>query len=61
QGRAVEATLETLDGYTLTVETALACLERVLAGGVAPGFATPSKAFGPDFVLAMPENNVEWR
>ncbi|HBO43373.1 MAG TPA: hypothetical protein DD670_05465 [Planctomycetaceae bacterium] len=60
EGRSVEATLETLDGYSLTVETALACLDRVLAGDVAPGFATPSKAFGPDFIFAMPQTNVEW-
>jgi len=40
-------------GYTLTVAAALAAMERVLAGRAAPGFQTPAKAFGPDFVLAL--------
>jgi short subunit dehydrogenase-like uncharacterized protein len=52
-GRAV-ARLETPDGYALTVETALAAAARVLAGAVAPGFQTPARAFGPDFVLETP-------
>ncbi|HVK11886.1 MAG TPA: saccharopine dehydrogenase NADP-binding domain-containing protein [Gemmataceae bacterium] len=52
-GRAV-ARLETPDGYTLTVETAVAAAARVLAGDVAPGFQTPARAFGPDFVLGIP-------
>jgi short subunit dehydrogenase-like uncharacterized protein len=42
------------EGYTLTVEAALAATLRVLEGAVAPGFQTPSKAFGPDFVLTLP-------
>jgi len=60
QGHAVEATIETLGGYALTVETALACLGRVLAGRVAPGFAPPSQAFGPEFILSMPETDIQW-
>ena len=34
--------------------TALAAIARVLAGGVPPGFQTPSRAYGPDFVLEIP-------
>ena len=26
-------------------------MRRVLAGNIAPGYQTPGKAFGPDFVL----------
>jgi short subunit dehydrogenase-like uncharacterized protein len=53
-GRSAVALLETPDGYALTVETALAAAARVLAGDVAPGFQTPARAFGPDFVLGIP-------
>lgn len=53
-GRTAVARLETPDGYDLTVETALAAVARVLAGGVPPGFQTPATAFGPDFILGVP-------
>lgn len=60
EGNVVEGTLETLDGYTLTVETALACVDRVLGGGVRTGFSTPSRAFGAEFVLSMPRTDVRF-
>ncbi len=50
--RRAAARLDTPDPYTLTSLTAVAALERALAGDVPPGFQTPSKAFGADFVLA---------
>lgn len=50
EGRAVEGTLETLEGYTLTAETAALAAEKVLRGGVKPGAWTPSRAFGPRFI-----------
>jgi short subunit dehydrogenase-like uncharacterized protein len=53
-GGACESWLETPDPYALTAETAVLAVERVLAGGVAPGFHTPGQAFGPDFVLEIP-------
>jgi short subunit dehydrogenase-like uncharacterized protein len=53
-GRRAVARQQTPDGYALTVETALAAAARVLAGDVAPGFQTPARAFGPDFVLGIP-------
>jgi short subunit dehydrogenase-like uncharacterized protein len=53
-GQRVVSRLETPEGYTLTVETALASVARVLAGDATPGFQTPSKAFGPDFILQIP-------
>ncbi|MHC4401912.1 MAG: hypothetical protein ACYTG0_19745 [Planctomycetota bacterium] len=60
EGNSVEATLQTLEGYRLTVLTALASLEKVLAVEVPYGFSTPSKAFGPEFVLNMPETDFRW-
>ncbi len=51
QGRSVITRMETPDGYTLTAETALAGVERVLSGDFKPGFQTPSLAYGADFIL----------
>ena len=53
-GGSAVSLLATPEGYTLTIETALASVQRVLAGGVPVGFQTPSLAFGPDFILQMP-------
>jgi short subunit dehydrogenase-like uncharacterized protein len=41
------------DGYTVTVRTALAVVERVLAGQAEPGFQTPSRMYGADFILGI--------
>ena len=56
----VAATMETASGYKLTVLTATSALERVLAGNVPRGFATPSKAFGKDFILSIPGTEFWW-
>lgn len=56
---AVEATLETLGGYPLTVETSIAAALRTLAGEAPIGFCTPAKAFGKNFILEMPGTDVE--
>jgi short subunit dehydrogenase-like uncharacterized protein len=52
-GGRVATRMTTPDGYTLTALTALAAVEKVLAGEAPPGFQTPSRAYGPDFVLAI--------
>jgi short subunit dehydrogenase-like uncharacterized protein len=52
-GREVEGTLTTPEGYRFTVIAALAAVDRVLAGGIAPGAHTPSTAFGADFVAGL--------
>lgn len=51
-GRAVSR-LTTPDGYTLTAHTAVAVLERVLAGDAPVGYQTAGKAYGGDFVLGI--------
>lgn len=58
-GAAVEATLETLGGYPLTVLTTVTVLEKVLAGEGPKGYATPSMAFGKDFILTMPDTDLK--
>jgi len=52
-GRRAVSRLVTPQAYTLTAAAALAAVERVLAGGASPGFETPARAFGPDFVLEL--------
>jgi short subunit dehydrogenase-like uncharacterized protein len=52
-GRAA-ARLAGPEGYQFTVLTALAALEQVMAGRAPAGFQTPSRAYGPDFVLQIP-------
>lgn len=42
------------EGYTLTALTALAVVERVLAGEVTAGFQTPGRLYGADFILSVP-------
>lgn len=52
-GRVETATLTTPNGYRLTALTAVAAAERVLHGDIAPGFQTPSRAFGAEFILSF--------
>ncbi len=58
-GHSAEATLTTPSAYDLTVLTALAGVERVLAGNIPPGFHTPSRAFGREFILSIPGINYQ--
>jgi short subunit dehydrogenase-like uncharacterized protein len=52
QGRKAAARLHGPEaGMVWTARTALAAVQKVLAGKAVPGFQTPGKAFGPDFVL----------
>lgn len=53
EGHKVVARLRGPEGYVLTVETALLCAERVLAGRAPAGFQTPSLAYGADLVLEV--------
>lgn len=58
-GNVARARLVAPDGYSLTAMTAVAAAVRVLAGGVATGFLTPSAAFGRDFILGFPRTSRE--
>lgn len=53
-GMLARARLRGPDGYTFTAMAAVRIMEAVLEGQVAPGFQTPSRALGPDFVLQIP-------
>jgi short subunit dehydrogenase-like uncharacterized protein len=52
-GRRAVSRLETPEGYALTALTAVGIAQKVLAGDVRPGFQTPSRAYGPDFILSI--------
>ncbi|HEV7515853.1 MAG TPA: saccharopine dehydrogenase, partial [Thermoanaerobaculia bacterium] len=52
-GTVVTATLETPEAYAFTAVSAVAAVERTLAGAVSPGAWTPARAFGPDFVAGL--------
>jgi len=59
QGQTRTATMQTPDGYQLTVQTALAAVRRLLDSGLSGGFFTPTQAFGVEFVLHM--DGVDFR
>jgi len=52
--RKLISRLHTPDGYDFTAPAALAVAEQVLAGHFLPGFQTPGKVYGADFVLSLP-------
>jgi short subunit dehydrogenase-like uncharacterized protein len=54
KGGCVVSRLQGPEGYTTTALTALAILERVLKGETTPGFQTPGKMYGADFILEIP-------
>jgi short subunit dehydrogenase-like uncharacterized protein len=54
RGGRVTSRLRGPEGYTLTALTALAVMERVMAGESRPGFQTPARMYGADFILGIP-------
>jgi short subunit dehydrogenase-like uncharacterized protein len=53
KGDKVVSRLRTPEGYTLTSVTTLEAARRILGGNAEPGFQTPSRCFGPDFILSF--------
>ncbi len=51
EGVEKRALLRTPEGYTLTAMTTLEIVRRVEDGAARSGFQTPSRLFGPDFIL----------
>ena len=60
QDHCVEATVETAATYRFSVLSALAAAERVLAGGIPPGFHTPSARSAPSSCLQIEGSKVSW-
>jgi short subunit dehydrogenase-like uncharacterized protein len=53
-GRSKEIRIASLNGYSLTVFSSLAIVERLIANGFAPGCWTPAMIMGEDFILSLP-------
>ncbi|MBI3167535.1 MAG: saccharopine dehydrogenase NADP-binding domain-containing protein [Chloroflexi bacterium] len=49
--QAVRAKLRTPEAYHLTALTSVEIMKRILASEFKPGFQTPSKVYGADFIL----------
>ncbi len=58
-GRAVEATLVTPQGYALTAATSVDATLRCVAGEVDAGAKTPSLAFGADYISGFDGCSLE--
>jgi short subunit dehydrogenase-like uncharacterized protein len=54
EGRIAVARMRTPNGYELTRLTAVDLAARALAGDVKPGYQTPARAYGADYVLGFP-------
>lgn len=57
-GQSVALQLRTPGAYALSASASLTSVTTVLRDGLAPGFYTPSLAFGPDFILDVPRVSV---
>jgi short subunit dehydrogenase-like uncharacterized protein len=53
-GRSKEIRIASLNGYSLTVFSSLAIVERLIANGFAPGCWTPATIMGEDFIFSLP-------
>jgi len=53
-GRTVQATMTTPNGYDLTVSASLGIVEFLLANDVEGGFYTPSLLMGADYAASLP-------
>ncbi|GAB4496934.1 MAG: saccharopine dehydrogenase NADP-binding domain-containing protein [Anaerolineales bacterium] len=49
--KTIRAKLRTPEAYYLTSLTSVEIMKRILAGNFKPGFQTPSKVYGADFIL----------
>jgi len=58
-GAIRQARLITPDGYTLTAHSSLMIAKKVLKGNAPTGFQTPSRAYGADLVLEVPNAKRE--
>ena len=53
-GRTATARLRVPNGYTITTDSAVAIAQRLMDSAVVPGFTTPARLMGADFVTRLP-------
>lgn len=58
-GHKVAMRMRTRDGYTLTAESGVRAIRKVIEGRLAPGAYTPSAAFGADYVMELEGTRLE--
>jgi short subunit dehydrogenase-like uncharacterized protein len=49
--QVVRAKLRTPEGYRCTALTTVEIMKRILHGDTKPGFQTPARAYGPEFIM----------
>lgn len=54
-GKRIERGIETPNGYTFTVDAALASVEKILRSPPAAGAHSPAMAFGSEFAISLPK------
>jgi short subunit dehydrogenase-like uncharacterized protein len=52
-GNSYTATLETMNGYSLTARTSVLIAEKILKRDFKKGYQTPGTAYGPDLILEI--------
>jgi short subunit dehydrogenase-like uncharacterized protein len=52
--QTIRAKLRTPEAYYLTALTSVEIIKRILSGEIKPGFQTPAKAYGEDFIMQFP-------
>jgi short subunit dehydrogenase-like uncharacterized protein len=58
-GRTVEGTVETPEGYRFTAISAVEAAQRVMTAPPMPGYHTPSTAFGAHFLESLPDCDMQ--
>jgi short subunit dehydrogenase-like uncharacterized protein len=53
-GQEAKLALTAPNGYDLTATASLGIVRHLLRGGVQPGYYTPSRLMGADYVLSLP-------
>jgi len=53
ENKTARAKLKTPEAYYLTALTSVEIMKRILDGDFKPGFQTPSKAYGADFIMGF--------
>jgi short subunit dehydrogenase-like uncharacterized protein len=53
-GKTVERLITTENAYVFTADASVACVKRTLEGTVKPGYQTPARVFGADFLFDIP-------
>jgi short subunit dehydrogenase-like uncharacterized protein len=61
QGESREGFMETIEGYWLTAKTGVDIARRLLEENFEPGYYTPSKLLGPDYILKIGGSKLEIR